>query len=60
MARYSEELKASVIQRMMPPNNVPIAELVRDTGISDVTLYTWRKKARAKGVPVPGDGQNPE
>lgn len=60
MARYSEELKASVIQRMMPPNNVPIAELVRDTGISDATLYTWRKKARAQGVPVPGDGQNPE
>ncbi|WP_330924439.1 transposase [Candidatus Sororendozoicomonas aggregata] len=60
MTRYSEELKASVIQRMMPPNNVPIAKLVRDTGISDATLYTWRKKARAKGVPVPGDGQNPE
>ena len=60
MARYSEALKASVIQRMMPPNNVPIAELVRDTGITDATLYTWRKKVRAKGVPVPGDGQNPE
>ena len=60
MARYSEELKASVIQRMMPPNNVPIAQLVKETGITDATLYTWRKKMRAQGVPVPGDGQNPE
>ena len=60
MARYLEELKASVIQRMMPPNNVPIAQLVKETGITDATLYTWRKKMRAQGVPVPGDGQNPE
>ncbi len=45
---------------MMPPNNVPVSQLVRDTGISDVTLYTWRKKAVSKGVPVPGDGKNPD
>ncbi len=42
MARYSEELKESVIQKMMLPNNVPASQLVSETGISDVTLYTWR------------------
>ncbi|WP_146000119.1 transposase, partial [Endozoicomonas acroporae] len=52
MARYSEEFKESIIQKMMPPNNVPVSQLVRETGISDVTLYTWRKKAVSKGVPV--------
>ena len=41
MARYSEEFKESIIQKMMPSYNVPISQLVRDTGISDVTLYTW-------------------
>ena len=60
MARYSEEFKASVVQKMMPPNNVPVAQLARETGITEATLYTWRKKIRAQGVPVPGDGQNPE
>lgn len=60
MARYSEEFKESIIQKMMPPNNVPVSQLVRETGISDVTLYTWRKKAVSKGVPVPGDGKNPD
>jgi transposase len=59
MARYSEEFKESIIQKMMPPNNVRVSQLVRDTGISDVTLYTWRKNAVSKGVPVPGDGKNP-
>lgn len=60
MTRYSEEFKASVVQKMMPPNNVPVAQLARETGITETTLYTWRKKVRAQGVPVPGDGQNPE
>lgn len=60
MARYSEEFKESIIQKMMPPNNVPVSQLVRDTGISDVTLYTWRKKALSQGIPVPGNGKNPD
>lgn len=60
MTRYSEELKASIIAKMMPPNNVTIAQLSQETGITDATLYTWRKQARANGVPVPGDGKNPE
>ncbi|MGI9279484.1 MAG: transposase [Endozoicomonas sp.] len=59
MAHYSEEMKASIIQKMIPPNNVSIAQLKRQTGNTDATLYTWRKQARAQGVPVPGDGKNP-
>ena len=46
MKRYSAERKASVIQKMMPPHNTPIPELVAETGIPDATLYTWRKQAR--------------
>ena len=60
MTRYSNELKASVIQKMMPPQNVPIAQLAQETGITEATLYAWRKQAKSQGVPVPGDGQNPE
>jgi transposase len=60
MTRYSPERKAAVIKRMMPPDNTPVPALVEETGISDVTLYHWRKQARAKGLVVPGDGRNPE
>jgi transposase-like protein len=60
MTRYSNELRASVIQKMMPPFNVSIAQLAEETGITEATLYAWRKKAKSQGVPVPGDGQNPE
>ena len=60
MARYSEERKQAAIEKMMPPQNRPISELAKETGISDVTLYHWRKQARARGMAVPGDGRNPE
>ena len=56
----SSRTEASVIQKMMPPHNIPVAQLERETGISNVTLYTWRKQAREQGAPVPGDGKNPE
>ena len=59
MARYSKEMKEAIIQKMMPPNNVPVSQLEKETGITNATLYTWRKQARAQGVPVPGDGKNP-
>ena len=60
MKRYSAERKESVIQKMMPPHNIPIPRLAEETGISDVTLYNWRKQARVEGVAVPADGKNPE
>jgi hypothetical protein len=34
--------------------------LAEETGISDVTLYHWRKQAKAGGMVVPGDGKNSE
>ncbi len=44
----------------MPPHNTPIPQLAKETGISDVTLYNWRKQARLEGLAVPADGKNPE
>jgi len=60
MARYSSELKASIIKKMMPPNNISVSQLKKETGITDATLYTWRKQAKSQGVPVPGNGKNPK
>ena len=53
MKGYSAERKESVIQKMMPPHNIPIPRLAEETGISDVTLYNWRKQARVEGIAVP-------
>ncbi len=46
MKYYPDELKASVIARMLHPNNANIPELSKETGIPKDTLYMWRLKAR--------------
>ncbi|MGR9108425.1 MAG: transposase, partial [Gammaproteobacteria bacterium] len=56
MNQYSEELKASLVVKMLPPNNVSVAQLARETGIPKDTLYTWRRNMR-KGEP--SDRENP-
>lgn len=57
VARYSIEHREWVVRQMMPPLNRTVPELVEATGITDATLYAWRKQARAAGAVVPGDGQ---
>ena len=60
MSRYSEERKAAVMSKLLPPQNRTVAEVAREEGISEVTLYTWRKQAREQGLPVPGSGKRSE
>ena len=50
MKHYSAERKAAVLQKMLPPSSLSVAELARQEGISDVTLYHWRKQAMASGM----------
>jgi hypothetical protein len=57
---YSAERKEALLRQMMPPTNKLISELARENGISEQTLYTWRRNLKAQGVPVPGNGKNAE
>jgi transposase len=53
MTHYSEELKASIIARMLPPQNASVPALAKETGIPKDTLYCWRLKARGRGGALP-------
>jgi transposase-like protein len=55
--RYSKEQKEAIVKRMMPPNNESVANISKEEGITEVTLYKWRKEAREAGVATPGNGQ---
>lgn len=44
----------------MPPENKAVSVLARESGITEQTLYTWRRQLKAQGMPVPGDGKNAE
>ena len=51
--RYAPERRQWAIAQMKPPHNRTVVELARETGITEVTLRTWRESARAKGERVP-------
>jgi transposase len=57
---YSAERKDAILRRMMPPENRSVAALARENGITEQTLYTWRRQLKVQGIPVPGDGKNAE
>ena len=54
MTRYSPERKEAMLSKLLPPYNLTVAELARQEGISEATLYNWRKQAKSEGRPVPG------
>ena len=54
MTIYPEDQKARLIERMLAPEPVEVAQLSRETGIPKDTLYTWRRQAqRDRGITVP-------
>ena len=60
MPHYSEEFKEQVVRKMMAPNAMSVAQVSRDTGVSEQTLYNWRNRCRNEGKAVPADSSNPE
>ncbi|MGI9301152.1 MAG: transposase [Gammaproteobacteria bacterium] len=57
--RYTEERKESVLKKMLTPHSRSIVELCREEGISEATLYLWRKAARAQGRLMPDSDKAP-
>ena len=54
MPSYSEERKQQILNKLLPPSNMTVAEVARNEGIGLQTLYNWRDKAKQQGRPVPG------
>jgi len=58
--RYSPERKEAVLRKMMPPHNRSIKQLAQEEGISEATLFSWRKQARDRGLLLPDSDNGPE
>jgi len=57
MKHFSPERKASVLAKLLPPNNQTVSEVSKLEGISEATLYNWRTQAKQQGIAVPGSGK---
>ncbi len=44
---------------MLPPSNKTIPQIAKEEGISEATLYNWRKAARAEGRLMPDGDSSP-
>jgi DNA replication protein DnaC len=49
MLQYSEGFRERAVQMMMAPNAMSVAQVSRDTGVSEQTLYNWRNRLRHQG-----------
>jgi len=57
---YPAERQEAVLKKMLPPHNKTIPELAKEEGISEGTLYNWRKAARAEGRLMPDGDSTPQ
>lgn len=55
--RYTAEEKAWVVEQLSAPLRRTVVEVAKETGITQVTLRTWRDAAKAEGVSMPGTGK---
>ena len=56
---YPNERKEAVLKKMLPPNNQTIKAIAKTEGISEATLYNWRKAARDSGRLMPDGDSTP-
>ena len=60
MRGYSLAVQADVRKRMSPPNRQAVAQISRELGIHQATLYKWRSTWRVQGDLVPASKKEPE
>lgn len=53
MSRIPKAHKEAVLSKMLSPNPPAIGTLAKQEGISEATLYNWRKQLRQEGRSVP-------
>lgn len=60
MSRYSQERKEAVLKKLLPPYSRSVAEVAKEEGIHEATLYNWRKALRESGAVVPDNNTSSE
>jgi transposase-like protein len=43
--KYSKRIKSSVMKKILPPENKSVPEVAKEMGISEQTIYNWKKMA---------------
>jgi len=57
--RYSRSLKMSIIKRLMGSDPCSTQALSRETGVSEATIYNWKKQAKAGKLDIDSSDISP-
>ncbi|GAB1387430.1 hypothetical protein MASR1M59_25780 [Melaminivora sp.] len=60
MAKYSPEFQEHTVRQLMPPMLRSVAQVSRDSGVSEPTLYAWKKRYQEQGAIVPARVTQPQ
>jgi len=55
MTTYSNERKAFLLDKLLPPVNMTVVEVSKEEGVPQGTLYNWLNKAKESGAVVSGN-----
>lgn len=58
--KYSAERREAILKKLLAPHNRTVPDLAREEGISEATIYNWRKQARGQGRLLPDQASDSE
>jgi transposase-like protein len=58
--KYSKRMKESTLRKILPPENRSVAEVALEMGISDQTIYSWKRQAENGTLSQEGTGSPSE
>ena len=56
MPYYAQEFKEKTARQLLPPHSKSVASVSRETGVSEPTLYAWKKLFGQQAQPAAPDG----
>lgn len=60
MPHYSQERKEAILKKLLPPYSRSISDVAKEEGMSESTLYNWRKALRDSGTVLPNSNSSAE
>jgi transposase len=54
--KYSRRIKESALRKILPPENRSVSDVSREMGISEQTIYNWKRQAKNGTLFLDGTG----
>jgi transposase len=57
--KYSKRIKSSVMKKILPPENRSVPEVAKEIGISEQTIYNWKRMAENGTLVLDAETESP-